>query len=60
MDVLNAIMLLIEKHNGAVNARSCADGIKQIKKENYSNEDSTLPTWSNEGVMITYAIEANE
>ena len=60
MDALNSLMLLIENHNGAVNARACADGIKQIKQENYSNEDSTLPTWSNEGVMITYAIEANE
>ena len=35
MDALNYIMFLIEKRDGDVNARACADGRKQRKQENY-------------------------
>ena len=60
MDALNSLMFLIEKRNGFVKAWSCSDGSKQRKKENYRKEDVTSPTFSNEGVMITSAIEDNE
>ena len=35
MDALNSLMFLIEKRNGAVKARSCDDGSKQRKYDNY-------------------------
>ena len=35
MDALKSLMLLMEKCNGAVKARACADGGKMRKQESY-------------------------
>ena len=60
LDALNSLMFLIEKRNGEIKARVCADGSKQRKQENYRKEDNASPTCSNKGIMITSAIGAHE
>ena len=35
LDALNSLMFLIEKRNGEIKARACADVSKQKKQENY-------------------------
>ena len=60
MDALNSLMFLIEKRNGAVKERACADGSKQRKWVKYGKEDATPLTCSNEGVMITSTIVAQK
>ena len=60
MDALNSLMFLIDNRNGDFKARACAAGSKQRKQENYRKEDYKSPTCSNEGVMITSVIEAQE
>ena len=53
-------MFLTQKQDGRFKARGVADGSKQSRRPGYKKEDAASPTVSNEGVMITGAIEAHE
>ena len=53
-------MFLVDKQYGAINTRTCADGIKQIRDESYNNHDYASPTCANNSVMIASALEAKE
>ena len=53
-------LFLVEKRDGRVKARGVADGSKQWQKPGYRKDDASSPTVSNEGVMITCAIEAHQ
>ena len=59
-DALSSLMFLTQKRDGRVKARGVADGSKQRRRPGYKKEDAASPTVSNEGVMITGAIEAHE
>jgi hypothetical protein len=51
-------MFLTEKRNGDIKGRACADGRKQ--REDFSKQDATSPTVSNEAIFLTALIEAME
>ena len=59
-EALAWFMFLVEKRDGRIKARGVADGSKQRQKPGYKKDDSLSPTVSNEGVMITCAIEAHQ
>ena len=50
-------MFLVEKRDGRIKARGVADGSKQRTMPGYKKEDASSPTVSNEGIMITCAID---
>jgi hypothetical protein len=53
-----SLMFLTEKRNGDVKGRACADGRKQ--REDFTKQDATSPTVSNEAIFLTALIEALE
>ena len=53
-------MFLVEKRDGRIKSRACADGSAQRRRPGYKKEDSASPTVSTEAVFITTAIEAHE
>ena len=55
-EVLWSLMFLVEKHNGGIKARVCADGGKYSIREGYKKEYETSTTLSTEGLIITCAI----
>ena len=59
-EALAWFMFLVEKRDGRIKARGVADGSKQRQKPGYKKDDASSPTVSNEGVMISCAIEAHQ
>ena len=57
-DSLNAINLIKEKRCGRIKGRTVADGRKQ--RHQYSREEITSPTVSNDALSMTLLIDANE
>ena len=57
---LNSLMHLVEKRNERIKSRFCADSSKQRWVPGYKEADAASPTASNEGVMLTFAIDAHE
>ena len=60
INALSSIMLLVEKRDGTIEARTCADGSKQRRDDSYNKNDYAYPTCANNSVMITSALEAKE
>ena len=56
--VLETIIFIVEKRDGRIKARSCADGRKQ--RDWMTREDTASPTVATESVMMTAAIDAKE
>ena len=55
---ISSLMILMEKRDGTIKARQCADGRKQRA---YTDKcDSASPTVSNEAIYIICAIDAKE
>ena len=50
----------MEKRDGRIKSRFCANGSKQKRMPGYKKEDAAFPTVSSEGVMLTSAIDAHE
>ena len=59
-DNLQSLIFLVEKRDGTVKTRSCADDSKQHPQPGYKKEDNSSPTADNESLMIISAINANE
>ena len=59
-EALSSLIFLMEKRDGTVKTRSCADGSKQRRRPGYKKEDNASPTMDNESLMITTAINAHE
>ena len=59
-EALSSLMFLMEKRDGSLKSRSCADGSKQRRRPGYKREDNASPTMDNESLMITTAINAHE
>ena len=53
-------MFLIEKQDGTIKGRACADGSKQRRDESYNKHDYASPTCAKNSIMVTSAIEAKE
>ena len=53
-------MLLTEIRDDKIKTRGVADCSKQCRQSTYKNEDNTSPTITNENIMTTVAINANE
>ena len=53
-------MFLIEKQDGKIKARACADRSKQRRDESYNKHEYASPTCANNSIMVTLAIEAKE
>ena len=60
VEALNSFMLLVEKWDGHIKSRACADGSTQKWRPGYKKEDSSSPAVSTEAVYITAAIEGHE
>ena len=56
--VMNSLMFLVQKRDGRIKARHCANG--SIQRNWYTKEESSSPTAHQESVMITAAIDAKE
>ena len=56
--VLNSLMFLVEKKDGKIKARKCANGSKQ--RNWLSNEDTASPTVMTQSTCITCTIDAKE
>ena len=57
---LSSLMLLVEKQDGTIKTRTCADGSKQRSSDRYTKHTYTSPTCANNNVMIAAALEAKE
>ena len=55
---LESLIFLVEKKDGRIKARHCANGSKQ--REWMSSDEAASPTVMNESVLLTAAIEAKE
>ena len=57
-EAMESLMFLVEKRDGRVKGRACADG--SIQKANAAPGESASPTCMTESVMITATIDAHE
>ena len=55
---MESLIFLVEKHDGKVKARHCANG--SVQRQWMSQEETASPTVLNESTMLTAAIEAQE
>ena len=55
---MESLIFLVEKRDGIIKARTCANGSTQ--RVYYDKEDSASPTASTESIMLTSLIEAAE
>jgi hypothetical protein len=55
---MESLLFLIEKRNGRIKARTCANGSTQ--REYINREDATSPTAATESILITGVIEAKQ
>jgi hypothetical protein len=55
---MESLIFLVEKSNGRIKARTCANGSSQ--QSYIEKEEATSPTALTEAIMITAAIEADE
>ena len=55
---LQCLMFLKQKRSGQIKGRGCADGQKQ--REHLGKEDTTSPTVTTEGLLLSCMIDANE
>jgi len=55
---LESLIFLVEKRDGRIKARACANGSTQ--RSYINKEDAASPTASTEAILITAAIEADE
>ena len=53
-------MNIVEKRDGRVQARACADGSKERRQTRYKKEDGASPTVAPDSIMITATIDAHE
>ena len=53
-------MNIVEKRDGRVQARACADGSKERRQTRYKKEDGASPTVATDSIMITATIDAHE
>ena len=53
-------MFLVDRQDGTIKARTCADGRKQWLNYSYNKHNYASPNCANNGVMITSALEAKE
>jgi hypothetical protein len=57
---LSSLMNIVEKLDGQVWARACADGSKEQCQPGYKKEDGASPTVATDNIMITATIDAHE
>jgi hypothetical protein len=57
---LSSLMNIVEKQDGPVRARACADGSKEQPQPGYKKEDGASPTVATDNIMITATINAHE
>ena len=57
---LSSLMFLVDKLDGTIKDRTCADGIKQRKYDSYNKHDYASPTCVNNSVVITSALDSKE
>jgi hypothetical protein len=55
---MESLIFLIEKINGRIKARTCANG--SVQRNYIDNEEATSPTALTEAIIITAAIEADK
>ncbi len=55
---IESLIFIVEKRDGTIKSRFCADGRKQ--REWMSREDTSSPTASTDGIMVLAAIDAKE
>jgi hypothetical protein len=55
---MESLIFLVEKEDGRIKARACANGSNQ--REYVNKEDSASPTVATESILLTAAIEAKE
>jgi hypothetical protein len=55
---LESLLFLVEKRDGTIKARTCANG--SVQREWMSREDVSSPTVSTESTLLTAVIEASE
>jgi hypothetical protein len=53
-------MNIIEKQDGWVRARACANGSKERRQPGYKKEDGASPTVATNSIMITATIDAHK
>jgi hypothetical protein len=53
-------MNIVEKQDGCVHARACADGSKEQLEPDYKKEDGTSPTVATDSILISATIDAHK
>ena len=53
LKVLSTLMFIVEKRDGAIQARNCVVGSKQQTWEGYKEEDGISPTVAINSVIVT-------
>ncbi len=56
---LSSLMNIVEKQDGQVQARACANGSKEQCQPGYKKEDGASPTVATDSIMITATINAH-
>jgi hypothetical protein len=55
---MDSLIFLVEKSDGRIKARTCANG--SLQRNYIDKEEATSPTALTQAIMITAAIEADE
>ena len=60
LKVLSTLMFIVDKRDGAIQARNCVVGSKQQTWEGYKKEDDASPTVATYSVIVTLVIAADD
>jgi hypothetical protein len=57
LKALSSLMFLIEKRDGTIKGRACADGSKQRRDESYNKHDNASPTCANNSICHAHKLK---